>query len=1734
MATEIRCKELIKKRGTVKAKLTQFTAYLATAKSCAQLSDPQLVELDLRITKIDALYESYDTFQSELEQLVEDPSELYTDREQFEGTYYHELATARELLERHRSQRAKEYASARSEVGSDECPTVISCRQSNVRLPKINLPHFSGGCQNWLEFKDIYVSLIHTEKSIDDINKFHYLRASLHGSAAIVIRSLDFRAENYNAAWKLLCDRYDNKQLLVNNHVQALFNIDPIHRESCHGLRQIVDTANKNLRALATLDQPVDHWDTLVIHIMSSKLDNITSRKWEEHRNSLSEPPSLDNFLTFLSNRCNLLETLEESKNNKSKAEPSVSKPKSFAASSSQHDSAKKHLKPCPLCNKNHYIFNCDTFRALPVDQRWNKAKEHKVCLNCLRPGHHESKCSLSHCKYCKVRHNTLLHTHNDTNTPTEHVALSATNHVMGNVSPHVFLSTAQVKVSDSKGQLHTVRIMLDNGSTANYISQSLTSRLSLPTRPIISNTSGLNEQESKGVQACSLHMESRDGTFKTDIDCYILPKVTRPIPDQFLNVNEIPIPSGLCLADPSYYEPSSINLLVGAQIFWAILGSGRIDLGKQNPLLAETKLGWLVVGALYQPSLNKPHNPVCFFLNDQQTGIDLTPFWELDTIPSEHNRTVDENTCEQIFTTTTKRDEEGRFVVTMPLKESPDVLGSSFELARRRFLSLEQKFDRDPLFRERYVDFITEYETLGHMSESFHDTSRQSYFLPHHGILRDSSSTTKLRAVFDASAATTSGKSLNDIQLVGPRIQDDLFSILLRFRQHKFVVSADIEKMYRQILVDEEQRSLQKILWRANPSQPIKIYTLNTVTYGTASAPYLSTRCLLQLAQDSLDKQTQDAISKDFYVDDFLSGSHSIADTVSLCQKVTDTLRSAKFNLRKWQSNSEQILKQIKNEPSLNHTVNLSEKELSKTLGISWHCTQDTLTFQINISVPSVVTKRTILSAIAQIFDPLGLVTPCIVEAKILMQKLWVDKMDWDQPLSGSLLTSWNNFAKTLPNLNNVNIPRWILCESFASIEFHIFTDASERAYGACLYVRSVAGDGSVCVRLLASKSKIAPIKATTIPRLELCAALLGTRLCTKVLESLTLKPERCIFWCDSMIVLGWLKSSPALLRPFVKNRISEIQDSFQQECWRYVPSKENSADLVSRGLDADLIQTSSLWWSGPSFLASDSSHWPTTPGSESETSLPEIITHKSFVITSSNSDDANAIQTLINNRSDYAKIQRVIAYIKRFTYNCQNASNKKQGYLTASELSAASTLILRISQQTAFPEDYELLKSGKELPKQSRLKSLSPFYDAGLIRVGGRLLNSFYDYDVKHPIIVCCKQPIIRLLVRMLHLRALHAGPQLLMTVLRQNYWPLGGRNLVKHTVQQCIRCIRLKAETIQPVMGNLPKERLHLEFPFIETGTDYAGPILIADRKGRGCRLVKAYICIFVCLATRALHLELVSDLTKEAFIAALDRFIARRGKPRTIFSDNGTTFVGAANELANVLNQDLAKDRAAEGINFSFIPAYTPHFGGLWESAVKSVKHHLRRVLGLTHLTFEEMATCLSQVEAILNSRPLTPLSDDPSDLIPLTPSHFLIGRSLTAVPHRQVSSQNISSLQRFQRIEVLKQHFWNRFSSEYIFSLQQRTKWRSSRGRLEVGTMVVVKENNQPPLMWLMGRIVNVLPGKDGVARVADIKTKKGIIRRAFNTICPLPIYSLEDNESSTPGVYGGDSTNASS
>ena len=419
----------------------------------------------------------------------------------------------------------------------------------------------------------------------------------------------------------------------------------------------------------------------------------------------------------------------------------------------------------------------------------------------------------------------------------------------------------------------------------------------------------------------------------------------------------------------------------------------------------------------------------------------------------------------------------------------------------------------------------------------------------------------------------------------------------------------------------------------------------------------------------------------------------------------------------------------------------------------------------------------------------------------------------------------------------------------------------------------------------------------------------------------------------------------------------------------------------------------------------------------------------------------------------------------------------------------------------------------------------------DKGIIRVGGRLSNSSdFSYNKKHPMLLCGKHSVTQLIFQQEHLRLLHAGPQQLLAHLRETWWPLSGRNLARKVIRQCQMCTRMKGETVQPIMGNLPQKRITVDFPFINSGVDYAGPLYILNRKGRGSRLEKCYLCLFICFTTKALHLELVTNLTSEYYILALKRFISRRGKPHCIFSDHGRNFVGAKRELTSFLSKEshsIINYASSNGIEFKFIPPYAPHFGGLWEAGVKSCKHHITRVLGNSHLTYEEFSTVLTQVEAVLNSRPMYCLSPDPTDFTPLTPAHFLIGRPLTSHACEDVTSTSLHTLSRYKRVEQLRQHFWRRWSAEYIGELQTRTKWKESKGVLAPNTLVLIKEDNLSPLKWRLGRILSVFPGKDGVPRVASIQTTNGVIERAFSKICPLPVSTSDEDTAITKPISSG-------
>lgn len=451
-------------------------------------------------------------------------------------------------------------------------------------------------------------------------------------------------------------------------------------------------------------------------------------------------------------------------------------------------------------------------------------------------------------------------------------------------------------------------------------------------------------------------------------------------------------------------------------------------------------------------------------------------------------------------------------------------------------------------------------------------------------------------------------------------------------------------------------------------------------------------------------------------------------------------------------------------------------------------------------------------------------------------------------------------------------------------------------------------------------------------------------------------------------------------------------------------------------------------------------------------------------------------------------------------------------------SEIENAFQTLIKSSQLNSFSEEIDLLKKGNQLSRKTKLAHLTPFVDSqGILRVGGRIQGSSLEYNQKHPIIMSSKCELTRKIIYYEHLRHYHAGPQHLLYVTRQKWWVIGGRALTKKITRECITCLRAKPKFAQPIMGDLPSARITPDFPFAKTGTDFAGPFFVRPKKGRGQKTFKCYVCVFVCMCTKAIHLEALTDLKTESFMQILRRFISRRGRPAHIFSDNGKTFVKASSELRELgqfihFNQkDLEKESQNFNITWHFIPAYSPNFGGLWEAGVKSMKSHLKRVLGNASVTLEEFITIITEIEGILNSRPISPMSDNPNDLIPLSPGHFLIGRPITQIPEPKLISIASSKLTNYQRIQQIKQHFWVRWNKEYITELQFRYKWKQHTDNIKINSMVIIKDNNLPPTCWKLGRIVEVHPGQDGLVRVVSIKTQNGIVKRAISQVCVLPL-----------------------
>ncbi|XP_041448462.1 uncharacterized protein LOC121404014 [Drosophila obscura] len=1018
---------------------------------------------------------------------------------------------------------------------------------------------------------------------------------------------------------------------------------------------------------------------------------------------------------------------------------------------------------------------------------------------------------------------------------------------------------------------------------------------------------SGLSQSvaaQSKKLCHFSIRSPTKPG-LQLKAAAYVLPELAGNLPSYPIPLSALRDLPNLPLADPTFYESSQIDVLIGADILPSILLSDKL----------------------------------------------LTKFWEVEDLPTKLVGESD-SYCESNFLQTTTRATSGKYMVTLPFRDPGHLgsgLGYSRSIALAQFLRNENRLKRDSPLHEQYVSVIQEYSDLGHMTEVPPSHDSNNYYLPHHAVIKPDSTTTKLRVVFNASSPSANGTSLNDLLHAGPVLQSDLTLQILKWRYFRYAFNADITKMYRQIWVDPEHTRFQRILFR-NAEGEIRDYELKTVTFGVNCAPFLAIRVLQQLSNDvqSQFPRASHIIRHLMYVDDVLAGADSTQDAQLAIRELQAALSSSGFPLRKWTANHKDVLAEI---PT----------------------TSDKFFFVPPVlSLESSFTKREVLSQIAKLFDPAGWLAPFIVRSKIFMQEIWLQELEWDEKLPNELCQYWQAFLRSYSCLTKIRIPRWIGSQPSVKVEHHGFCDASEKAYGAAIYVRVEMGQ-RIDVHLLAAKTRVAPVKTVSLPRLELCGAVLLAEMATAILPSMPTTGSTCYYWTDSTIVLAWLNKPACHWTTFVANRVTKIAQTTETQKWSHVRSEHNPADLASRG------QPRSQW-----------------PLQDQETPVIDLEQRavKVHFTTSPPEDFLERFSTL-------EKALRVRAYVLRFLQRCRKLPYAQEIHPTSGEINEAERTLILETQRREYSQEYHSLREKRPVPRSSSILNLNPFMDQhGVIRSCGRVSTAQgLKYVERHPIILPYNCRLSRLLTQFTHRITLHGGSQLMVRLIRSKYW----------------------IPRIQKLMKGV--ERTSFSRPFTHTGIDYAGPFEIRNYTGRACLITKGYVCVFVCFSTKAIHLEPTSDLTTEKFLAAFARFVARRGCPQSIHSDNGKTFVGAATVLA----RDFL-----EAFKDSVIDAYT----------------------------FEELSTLLSKIEACLNSRPLSPMSEDPTELLALTPGHFLTGGPLMATAEPEVKGDLTSIINRWQHLKALNQQFCRRWKEEYLKELHKRTKWQTPTPNLQIETAAV--------------------------------------------------------------------------
>ncbi|XP_058446466.1 uncharacterized protein LOC131427358 [Malaya genurostris] len=1632
-------------------------------------------------------------------------------------------------------------------------------------IPK-ELPYFSGNPAEWQMFISAYDNSTMLCGYTDGENLMR-LQRCLKGNALEAVRSYLLMPASVPYVLSTLRTLYGRPELVVHCLLSKVRSVPPPKADRLESLISfglIIQNLCGHLRAT---QQEAQLQNPMLLQELVDKLPANIKLDWALYKQHVSvvDLGTFGDYMSALVSAASDVTTpagwetpkisidRQKSKNflNAHSLDNGKSISDSHKASFSSHN--------CLICEKSgHKARECTVLKGMTINERWNKVEEKRLCSRCLTP-HGRWPCRSKHvCNIdgCEEHHHQLLHpartdtSVSDCSSPFSKATVGAHRHDQRSI----LFKIVPVMLHGKNTSIRTYAF-LDDGSDLTLLDSDLAKELGLQGErdPLcLSWTANVSREESDSLRIAEIEISKPANCDKRYRMTNVRTVKSLELPTQSLDFDDLAEKFTYLRGLPvESYNSAVPRILIGLDHSNIVLTQKKRERRFDEPVAAKTRLGWTVFGRMGEGPNTNTSLHICACSKDRELHDLVRGFLETETlgvgtIPPPESE--EDQRAKHILRETTTRTVDGRFESGLLWKHEIVEFPNSFPMAERRLKCLERKLHSNPDLFENVSKQILEFQEKGYAhkaseKELLTSDPKRVWYLPLGAVVHPKKPN-KVRVIWDA-AAEVAGISFNSMMLKGPDLLTPLATVLSRFRQRQFAVTGDIKEMFHQVQIRSDDRQAQRFLWRNNQNDKPEIYVMDVATFGSTCSPCTAQYVKNRNATDYEKEYPEAAVAirENHYVDDFLDSRDTEEEMVKIALDVKQVHSKGGFNIRNWLSNSEYVLRRLgeKNDDDVKSFLIDKSSTAERVLGLVWRPTDDVLSFQVAlrddlqvlIDAKAVPTKRQVLQIVMSFFDPLGFISAFVIHGKIIIQEIWKTGIGWDDPITSEIAQDWFRWISFFDQLQMVKVPRCYFPnyspESYDTLQLHVFVDASESAYCCVAYFRIVEY-GKPRLALVASKAKVAPLKPVSVPRMELQAAVLGVRLAKTIGKSHSLRITQRFFWTDSMTVLAWLRGDPRRYRQYVMFRAGEILSETSLSEWRWLPTKLNVADVGTKWGTGPSFDPNNRWYASSEFLFENSvENWPRhdRPIAPAVEELRSNQAHFTLI-------HATGHHRLIELRrfSKWERLVRTVGYVYHFI-NCSR--QRVRGMLTSEELQQAEKTIWKTIQVEEYPDEMRILEWNKdhdstdriEIESNSPISALSAIVDeSGVMRLESRLAQAeFLPYDTRFPIILPRKHLATELIVDWYHRKFAHANGETVVNEVRQKFFIFQLRRLVKGVARKCMLCRVNNAKPQTPRMAPLPDVRLKpFVRPFTHVGIDYCGPFLIKVGRSQ----VKRWIALFTCMTVRAVHLEVAHSLSTESFKLALRRFISRRGSPLEIFSDNGTNFRGACNELTleiQAINRDLAGTFTNANTKWHFNPPAAPHMGGSWERLVRSVKTALASLGFPKSVNEETFLTLVAESESIVNTRPLTYVPLDTSEQEAITPNHFLL-LSSNGVGHAIKETVDSRSALRcnWNLMQNLLGQFWTRWVMEYLPTLTRRTKWFKDTKQIEVGDLVIIVDEKIRN-SWKRGRVVKTLHGRDNRVRQAYVQTSSGVIRRPVTRLAVLDVLdSGKAEENST--LYG--------